>query len=309
MISILKLRTEYELIHTLSTRTKLRLWLLSHPELNFYKFSINNSFRILTSYFRQTPDFIIIGSTKSGTTSLSGYLRQHPNLSIITNVHFFEYILTNNLRWYKSHFPTNLQRYYVKLKTGQNHVAGEDTATYLFHSLVPERIKKTIPHVKLIIILRNPVDRAYSNYQHQVREGLEIKTFEDAIKSELKRMGLIEDNKKIKINNSDFDNATIFSYLRHGIYVDRIKIWMTLFGKNQFLILNTEELAENTDKTLNKIFEFLDVPHYKIPDLRRRNVGKYEKMQESTREFLINFYKPHNQRLYKFLNRRFDWDK
>src|SRR3989344_3798463 len=116
-------------------------------------------------------------------------------------------------------------------------------------------------------------------------------------------------NKKIKINNSDFDNATIFSYLRHGIYVDRIKIWMTLFGKNQFLILNTEELAENTDKTLNKIFEFLDVPHYKIPDLRRRNVGKYEKMQESTREFLINFYKPHNQRLYKFLNRRFDWDK
>ena len=166
-----------------------------------------------------------------------------------------------------------------------------------------------MPNVKLITVLRNPVDRAYSNYHAQVREGFEKRTFDDAIKSELKRIEIGKKEPEYKINNDDFNNHVIFSYLRHGIYVDFIKSWMEFFTKDQFLILPTYDLNNNHTKFLKQVFEFLNVPNHKVDSLERKNVGEYKKLDKSTRKFLVDYYRPHNERLFKLLGKNFDWDQ
>jgi hypothetical protein len=282
---------------------KIRLWLLDHPDFNPYKFSLKRAYRIMTNQLRVLPDFVVIGSTKSGTTSLHYYLIQHPRIISERNVHFFEYMQTNSIEWYRAHFPTKAYKNFKKL------TVGEQTATYLFHPLIPKRIHTTIPNAKLIVVLRNPVDRAYSNYTHQVREGIEKRTFEEAIKSELKRIEICKNNSEYKINNDDFSNHVIFSYLRHGIYVDFIKAWMEFFTKEQFLILPTYDLNNNRAKFLKQVFDYLNVQNFEIKDVERQNVGEYKKLDKSMRKFLVDYYRPHNERLFKLLEKNFDWDK
>ena len=282
---------------------KIRLWLLDHPDFNPYKFSLKRAYRIMTNQLRVLPDFVVIGSTKSGTTSLHYYLIQHPGIISERNVHFFEYMQTNSIEWYRAYFPTKAYKNFKKL------TVGEQTATYLFHPLIPKRIHTTIPNAKLIVVLRNPVDRAYSNYTHQVREGIEKRTFEEAIKSELKRIEICKNNSEYKINNDDFSNHVIFSYLRHGIYVDFIKAWMEFFTKEQFLILPTYDLNNNRAKFLKQVFDYLNVQNFEIKDVERQNVGEYKKLDKSMRKFLVDYYRPHNERLFKLLEKNFDWDK
>ena len=286
-----------------SFTNKIRLWLLDNPDFNPYRFSLKRAYRIMTNQLRVLPDFVVIGGTKSGTTSLHYYLIQHPGIISERNVHFFEYMQTNSIEWYRAHFPTKAYKNFKKL------TVGEQTATYLFHPLIPKRIHTTIPNAKLIVVLRNPVDRAYSNYKHQVREGIEKRTFEDAIKSELKRIEICKNNPEYKIKNNDFNNNVVFSYLRHGIYVDFIKAWMKFFTKEQFLILPTYELNNNRVKFLKQVFDYLNVPNFEINDIKRQNVGEYKKLDKSTRKFLVDYYRPHNERLFELLGKKFEWDK
>ena len=243
-----------------SMRERLRIWLLEHPELNPYrfsvgltldpnwfknpnKFSIGRAFQIATSSIRTLPNFIIIGSSKSGTLAIHNYLLQHPDIDYSPrNIHFFEYVYSDKISWYKSHFPTKLHKSLVKTIHKRKCLIGEHTATYLHHPLVPQRVKDSIPDVKLIISLRNPIDRAYSNYHHHVREGYEKRTFEEAVFSEIKRIEIIKDNNKLQIKNPNFSNYVAFNYLRHGTYVDKIENWLKKFSREQLCIIENSDL-------------------------------------------------------------------
>ncbi len=300
-----------------SFRKKTKLWLSEHPVLNPYKFSLGHSYRLLTNQFRSLPDFIIFGSGRAGTTSLYSYLIQHPyivsattdNSAPVADTHFFEYMTSNKTEWYKSHFPTNLYKSHLKRKYNHNILTGEFTSTYIWHPLVPKRIFNLLPNIKLIAILRNPVERAYSSYQQQLQYGFLDLTFEDVIKTELERMELSKTYANYKIDNPDFNNYVIPNIVRHGIYVDYLKNWYKVFPKEQILIVEANELNNQTGKTLENIFEFLKITNFKIQDLTKANVGKYNPMSKSTKQLLIDFYKPHNLRLYELLGRTFDWDK
>ena len=100
-----------------------------------------------------------------------------------------------------------------------------------------------------------------------------------------------------------------FSYLSRGRYAEQLKIWMSYFSKDKFLILRTEDLEENLTSTMGMIFKFLDLPTYEIINPPKMNVGEYKTMNPSTRKTLVEYFKPHNEQLYKLLNKNFDWDK
>ena len=100
-----------------------------------------------------------------------------------------------------------------------------------------------------------------------------------------------------------------YSYLARGVYADQLENWFSYFDKEKFLILTTEDFRENSQRTLDQVFDFLEVPPFQLEDLRDRNVGNYKPMNEDTRKFLIKYYKPHNERLSKLLQRSFDWDR
>ena len=305
---------------------RLRLWLLEHPELNPYRFSVgltldpawqehpNNfsigrAFQMATSSIRTLPNFIIIGSSKSGTWAIHNYLLQHPDVDYSArNIHFFEYAYSNKISWYKSHFPTKLYKSLVESIHKRKCLMSEHTSTYLHHPLIPQRVKDGIPDVKLIVSLRNPIDRAYSNYHMFVRIGTEKRTFEDAVFSELKRIEIIKENDNFQIKNPNFSNCVEFNYLRHGTYVDKLENWLKFFRREQFCIVENKDLSKNPQQVFDKIFEFLNVPHFKLRQEERWNVGEYKKMKESTRKTLEDFFKPYNERLYKLLGQNFSWD-
>ena len=308
-----------------SIRERLRLWLLEHPELNPYRFSagltldpdwhnpnqvsIGRAFQIATSSIRVLPNFIIIGSSKAGTWALYNYLQQHPDIDYCArNIHFFEYAYSNKISWYKSHFPTKLYKSLVESIHKRKCLMSEHTSTYLHHPLIPQRVKDGIPDVKLIVSLRNPIDRAYSNYHMFVRIGTEKRTFEDAVFSEIKRIEIIKENDNFQIKNPNFSNCVEFNYLRHGTYVDKLENWLKSFRREQFCIVENKDLSKTPQQVLDKIFEFLNVPHFNLRQEERWNVGKYKKMKESTRKTLEDFFKPYNERLYKLLGQNFSWD-
>ena len=294
-------------------KQQIRLWLLENPQFNPYRFSFEKLYRKMTSRLRQLPDFIIIGAGRAGTTALYSYLIQHPliaaastdNNESVADLHFFEYIISNNIQWYKSHFPILFSK---SNKHKNSFITGEYTSTYMYHPDVPKRIFNLLPKIKLIVILRNPIDKAYSTYQQQFRFGEYTTSFEDTINAEFRRIDLNKDFPELNSNNYDFENFVAQNIIRHGIYADYLETWLKIFDRKQILILNSDDLKKSTKETLRRVFNFLNVSDYDIKDTSQVNVGKYPTINKITRKKLIEFFKPHNQRLNKLLDTEFNWN-
>jgi len=259
----------------------------------------------ITSSLRVLPDFIIIGTARSGTTSLFYNICEHPSVipSAYDEIGFFDSNYHLGINWYRSMFPTKKHMEKIKKNT-KFAITGEDTPFYIWSPIVARRISKIIPHVKLIVLFRNPVDRAYSNYHLGVRAGTENLSFEDAIQSELDRL------KNTEIENDDVKKYTIpRSYLAKGFYSDQLKIWLKLFKPEQLFITSTEDFEQNAENILNKIYNFLEIPQINFKNLEKHKVGTYSPMKDETRKFLIDLYKTHNEELFEMIGKDFDWNK
>ncbi len=257
-------------------------------------------YRVSTSSLRPMPNFIIIGTQKGGTTSLYNYLTQHPYIKAAVNkeVHYFDVHFDKGDNWYRSRFPF----------CGQDYITGEASPSYIFHPHAPKRIAELTPSVKLIAILRNPVDRAYSHYNHNLRKKRENLAFEVAIEKEGERLS----NKLEKmLENEHYFNAKYFhyAYLGRGIYVNQLKRWFESFSEKQVLILNSEDFYADPAVIYSQVLDFLKLPQWGLREYKRFNGLDYQGMNAATRKQLIDYFKPHNQRLYEFLGMSFDWDK
>lgn len=271
----------------------------------FYQIYKRNIYA-LTGPIRSLPDFIIIGTARSGTTSLYYDICQHPCVlpAAYDELGYFDSNYHLGQNWYRSLFPTLFSKWLVKQKK-QFAITGEDTPFYIWDPIVAKRILKILPKIKLIVLLRNPVDRAYSNYHLGIRAGTENLSFEDAIKAEIKKLEEINNDSKNNIEKYTIRR----SYLAKGFYADQLKIWFKIFNLNQLLIISTEDLKSNPQKVLNKIYNFLEIPenHKLIPEKQKK--AMYPKMKSETREFLINFYRKNNTELFNLIGQKFDWDK
>ena len=289
-------------------------------EKNKFKKDKGKLSKILSSPFRILPDFLIIGEHKCGTTSLFELMMEHPNIARpqIKEINYFNKItrktppfqIEDNFKkgvwWYKSHFPTIFQKYSFSKKNNSDLITGEATTHYLFQSdVVPKRAAKILPTTKLIAILRNPIDRAYSHYCMIKIEGIEPLSFENAIGIENKDHSIQKNEIKLPKNHV---RTKEHIYLSRGVYVDNLKHWMNIFPKEQFLILQTEEFNSKPNDVLNRVYRFLDLPQWNNKDHKKHNVGHYEKMNPDTRKLLVEYFKPHNKRLNEFLGTNFDWD-
>ncbi len=259
--------------------------------------------RRLTALLRVLPDFLILGAQKAGTTSLFAYLSEHPRVApaLCKEVHFFDYNYQRGASWYRAHFPTRWTCWRRGL------VTGEGSPYYLFHPRAPARAHEVMPQAKLIVLLRNPVERAYSHYQHQVRLGLEPLAFEDALAHEATRLTgefekLVADGEYYSFNYQNY------SYLARGMYADQLSRWFRFFARAQFLILPSEPFYEHPAGTWERILAFLDLPAWEPPSFRVENQGNYEPMAAETRAWLADFFAPHNQRLYELLNVDYGWE-
>jgi hypothetical protein len=253
------------------------------------------------------PDFLIIGAQKAGTTSLYQYLVRHPDIESATvkEVHFFDLKYGKGLAWYSRFFPSEGRRQ-ARLAQTKELVTGEATPYYLFHPHVPERVARSLPGIKLIVLLRNPIDRAYSHYHHAVRHGFESLDFEQAIASETDRLAPeIE-----RLTTDDSYHSFVHqrnSYLARGRYIEQLERWAAYFSREAMLILEAEAFFADPGAGVSSVHAFLKVRPWALQNAEAYHVGAYPALNPGTRARLRAHFAPFNERLYEFLAADLGW--
>ena len=262
----------------------------------------------VTGRVRLVPDFIIIGANRGGTAALYQYLCGHPSMapSFHREVHFFERHFAKGMTWYRGNFPSIFYKCYVTRGARKPFVTGEATTYYIFHPHAPHRILQTLPRVKLIALLRNPTSRAYAQYHQKIRQGRETLSFADAIEAEPERLRG-EREKMLADEHYESTEYRDHSYLARGIYVDQLAHWMSLFPKEQILILRSEDLRMNPSGVVKEVLKFLELPAWEPKEQNNYGEADYPKMDPHIKQRLNEYFKPHNRRLSDFLGRDFGW--
>ena len=262
---------------------------------------LKRNFRYISSPFRMLPDFIIIGAVRCGTTSLYYNICEHPQIlsASYDEIGFFDVNYDLGINWYRSMFPIKSRDI-----SSEKYLTGEDTPFYFWNETTAKKIKKDLPNVKLITILRNPVDRAYSNYNLGVRGGTENLSFEEAIDIEINALEKIEITRKNLVNLCTNPR----SYIIKSLYYEQMKIWTENISKDNLFVTNTEMMLEKPENVLENIFEFLQISPYKIKNPQKRKNVQYSDMKDKTRKKLIEFFEPYNKQLYKLIDHEFKWD-
>ncbi|MGR8920876.1 MAG: sulfotransferase domain-containing protein [Gammaproteobacteria bacterium] len=253
-----------------------------------------------TGIMRVLPDFIIIGAPKCGTTSLYNYLIQHPDVcpAIEKETRYFDQRFHHSLWWYRGNFPTVFRAAWQRL-SGRRFVAGESTPTYLFDRATPARVRAVLPDVKLIVLVREPVDRAFSNYNMEVRNGAESLSFEDALAAEEER--LADPRIETLSDGTAFPyNELHYAYVARGRYTEQIDRWLEHFPAENLLVLKSEDMYEDPRGVVNRTFDFLGLPGFELEQYETFYPGQYNsKLDAATRARLDETFAPWNDALAK----------
>ncbi len=259
---------------------------------------------------RMLPDFLIIGSMKSGTTSMHGWLEEHPFVAPAKkDIHFFSIKYRQGTDVYRSYFPYVRDRDAFAAEHGRPFISGEATASYLADYWTPYRAAKLVPDARLIACLRDPVDRAYSQYTYFRKWGKEpLETFEEAIAHEEERL---RGEQSREIADPRYHSWQLYQwgYLRTSRYAEHLERWFDAFPREQLLILDFEEVIAEPQRALERIHEHLGLPPHHNGELPALNAGTYEPLAEATRERLGEYFRPHNERLRALTGIDFRWSQ
>lgn len=271
------------------------------------------------------PDFFILGGQKCGTTALASFLNRHPDVVGVRDkeAHFFhrDRVYRQGQSWYARQFPGRAAfRRKVRLF--------DATPVYLYHPATAERIREYCPNARMLVMLRNPVARAWSAYtmvryerehvrEHVVRKFLldanpeqrdpmvrlyyaeQFPTFAEAVDQELRQ---IESGDRASLEPS---------FVRRGLYAEQLERYFNGFRRDQIMILEDRELRNDRERVMGQVAEFLNLRPmaWKADELEDRNVRRYRETPDpEVVARLHEFYRPHNERLFQLLGRRWDWE-
>ncbi|MEN8238962.1 MAG: sulfotransferase domain-containing protein [Actinomycetota bacterium] len=222
--------------------------------------------RIGTAALRELPDFVILGGQRCGTSSMYKYLSRHPQIvpSLRKETEYFTINYDKGEEWYRAHFPLRIRRRSAQLR-GKRQFSFEATPDYLFDPRAPQRLTETLPGAKLVVMLRDPVERAFSHYHHNIRLGLEDLSFRDAIAAEEERIA--PDLEVMRDNPFDrVVNYRRYSYVSRGDYGTQIGRWLDLFDRDRILFISAEDFFEHPEGALHSLERFVGAEIWSPPD-------------------------------------------
>ena len=266
--------------------------------------------RQLTGPARVLPQFVLIGAQKGGTSSLYNYITAHPAVvrAATKEIHYFDLNFHRGENWYRGHFPTRRRIAQIGRRLGVDALSGEASPYYLFHPRVPGRVKALLPEARLMVVLRDPVERAVSHHNHEVIDGFETLDLLDAIEAEpLRLAGEVE-----RLARSDGRVVSFShqhqSYLSRGYYAEQLERWFALFPRERFLIIDSRELFEDPAGVTARAFEFLGLPRHELSGYDIAGARPHASLDPELRRRLSEHFAPHNRRLYELLGRHLGWE-
>jgi hypothetical protein len=295
-------------------------------------------FRFATRRARILPGFLLIGAQRAGTTTFFDDLLRHPELVgplggdavawARKEIHFFDERFGRGTDWYRSFFPLESRRWAAR-RLGRDMLAGEATPYYLFHPAVPERVAATLPDVRLIALLRDPVARAYSHYEMMRRTGREKLSFEEALAAEEERLAGVEEQlatEPVELTKSGHRihyHHRHHAYFARGLYADQLERWLDHFPREQLLVLRAEDYFVRPEELYAETLAFLHLrprplgalkkrvttasPGHPWSRREKRNRASYEPLDPAVRAELAERYAEPNRRLARLLGRDFGW--
>jgi hypothetical protein len=271
------------------------------------------TFGVLTSPSRPGPDFLIIGTKRGGTTSMHNYLMMHPGVLGLypqsrgkKSTDYFFKEQHRGERWYRSHFHTSTYRSRLQRHLGYAPVGGEASPYYMYDPRVAALAAEVNPDLRAIALLRNPVERAWSQYQERVVWGVEPLSFADALAAETDRTDGEVDR---MLAEPDYYSSAHdwYSYRDRGLYLPQLENWNASFGPDQLLVLTSEEMYADVPAAFDQACDFLGLPRVELPSTKAFNAVTQSAIPEDIRAELAEFYAPHNRRLEEYVGRSLDW--
>jgi hypothetical protein len=227
-------------------------------------------------------------------------------------LHFFDEKFAKGVDWYRSFFPLAATGRRHR-KSGHDLLAGEATPYYLFHPAVPARVAATLPDVRLIALLRDPVERAYSHHQMMSRTGRDELDFEEALATEPERLAGLEEvlmsetEQFLPSGQRAHHHHRHHAYFARGLYAEQLERWLEHFDREQLLVLGTEELLARPQETYAEVLGFLGLRDWRLDDFPEHNKKPYAAMRPEVRARLRELYAEPNARLVDLLGRDFEW--
>ncbi|MEZ5229479.1 MAG: sulfotransferase [Acidimicrobiales bacterium] len=232
----------------------------------------------LTASLRVDPDYLIIGAKRGGTTSLARYLLLHPDVRPLfparetrKGTYFFDVNYGRGHDWYRSHFPTRMAHGLRERRAGHPLAIGEATPYYLHHPHAPVRARGMVPNAKIIVLLRDPVERAYSHWVERTRNRVETLSFADAIEVEARRLDGEEARMLADPAHQSFAHQH-YSYVDQGRYARGLRRWMNAYPANQLLVLRSEDFYADPASVYAEVLEFLGLASFMPDEFRAWNM-------------------------------------
>lgn len=224
-------------------------------------FHLKRIFKMLTSSGRSKPAFIIVGAQKCATTSLYDYICRHPSVdgAEVKEVHYFDLRYNMGNCWYRSHFP--LRR--------KGAITGESTPSLVWSTPSFSSIKTLLPSVKILAVLRDPVERAISHYYHNVRQGRETRPIAEAMFAPES----LRSAKGLRPGSNEYLQSLRFGYISKSRYGEQLRELDAFFPLEECLVLPFTDVVNIDKKTRLKVFNFLGLQDYEVDLMSRKNVG------------------------------------
>jgi hypothetical protein len=263
-----------------------------------------------TAELRMTPDFLMCGGNRCGTTALHRALLEHPLVAppvLHKSVNYFDVHYAKGPAWYRGHFPV---RFVAQARSRQRErppLAMEASGYYLDHPAAVHRIARDLPGVKVVVMLRDPVERAHSAHRHNVARGFDDVSFEEAIDLEPLRNAGERQRMAADPTYASWPDRH-FSFVRRGQYVDRLQQFFDLLGRDHVHVLFSEHFSVDPEPAYAEVLDFLGLPaHSPKAGFGRWNPSPPAEMSPSARRRLEEHYAPYDDRLERLLDEPLPW--
>jgi Sulfotransferase domain len=264
-------------------------------------------FGAMTGSLRAMPEFVIIGAQRCGTTSLSRYLGAHPQVVSSTHkeIHYFDLNYERSDGWYRGHFPTRRYRRLVARRRGTC-ISGEASPYYMFHPLAAERLARTLPDAKLIVMLRDPVERAISHYHHSLRRGKERLGLREALDREAERLAG-EEERIICDPTYNSEPHRYFSYVARGLYAPQLERWFAVVPRERICVVESRRFLTDPGSEFGRVQDFLGLTRRPLGDATRHNAKPYGEADPEIVERLRSTFRRHDRAVYELVGDDFAW--
>jgi hypothetical protein len=264
------------------------------------KDAVPSALRLGTNWFRHLPTTVIVGAQKAGTTQLYAYMVKHPRCfgAAEKEVDYFSKRPHRSVAWYRSRFP---MRQRVVRRTG--HVI-EASPSYLPTPNALRQMKKVLPYARVIVLLRDPVSRAFSHYQHKKTRHVESRSFAEVVDDEIRtnefpaRFGVaLAENSK-----------PMLGYVSRGYYALQLELLLKVFPRNKVLVIDSANLFKDTSAVCNRVFDFMGLDDFDVEPGKVYNRGFYqEKIDPRVADRLREHYRPYDELLAEITGQQFGW--